>query len=140
MYNNQPANPNMNYPVQQEMPPNPNNFQPYSPQQDFQPSHPNNFQPNMAPPPGPGGETESNLIQSWPRNTIYVKCLSCRQRGYTRVSRSFSTTGIVVFLLLFFFCIYIFPIAFIVFCIDSFYMSKHYCAHCGAYFGSSEGN
>ena len=141
----QNSDPNLNYPnqIQYDFNPNQGNqpmqpgYQP-PPQQNFGPNVPNNFQPNMGPPPGTSPENDSNLINKWPKNTFYVKCLSCKQRGYTRVTRSFSTCGILVFLLLLCLCFAIFPIAFIVFCIDGFYVSKHYCSHCGAYFGSSE--
>ena len=78
-----------------------------------------------------GGENE--VIEKWPAYSIFVKCLACSQKGHSRIERTLSPLGIALVLI---FCpTIIVPIA--VLCLDNYYISKHYCEHCGKYYGSS---
>lgn len=117
---NQPQNPNLQS--------HPNNFNPgiQSNHNNFNTGYqpPNNFNPGMQPSnPNQPGHHNTTSSQS-----IYVSCMNCGQRGYTRVSRSLSTGGIVLLIIL---IILFFPAALLVLCIDSCYETKHYCSHCG---------
>jgi hypothetical protein len=93
---------------------------------------------NMAPPMGapPVGQPQmgSNLISNWGPNPIYVKCITCQQRGMTRVTRNLSQNGLILFIIL---LLVAFPCAFCVLCCDDQYETKHYCCQCGNYLGCS---
>ena len=78
--------------------------------------------------------SEVDIINRWPKQSIYVKCLECRQKGNTKVIRTLSRCGIFLFIIL----IPTIVFAILVLCIESLYISKHYCEHCGSYYGASE--
>ena len=72
-------------------------------------------------------------ISSWPTHPIEVRCLSCNQKGMTQTKRRLSKIGIVLFILLMptiVFC-------FLILCLNSMYITEHYCPHCDKLYGSS---
>ena len=84
--------------------------------------------------PRQGASTQTEVITKWPESSVYVRCLHCNQKGNTKVTRALSKKGKILFCVL---CPTV-VFAILVLCLNSMYVSKHFCEHCNSCYGTSE--